>query len=71
MSFKKRISWSERNLGKYIHKRLKEERLTEKDLDESTINFFFQQFKTRGCEGHSEWSERFQRNIWIKHEEEM
>ena len=69
MSFKKRISWSERNLGKYIHKRLKEERLTEKDLDESTINFFFQQFKTRGCEGHSAWSERFQRNIWIKDEE--
>ena len=70
MSFKKRISWSERNLGKYIHKRLKEERLTEKDLDESTINFFYQQFKTRGCEGHSEWSETFQRNIWVKDEED-
>ena len=69
MSFKKRISWSERNLGKYIHKRLKEEKLTEKDLDENTINFFYQQFKTRGCEGHSEWSETFQRNIWIEDEE--
>ena len=71
MSFKKRISWSERNLGKYIHKRLKEEKLTEKDLDENTINFFYQQFKTRGCEGHSEWSETFQRNIWIKDDEKL
>ena len=71
MSYKKRISWSERNLGKYIHKRLKEEKLIEKDLDENTINFFYQQFKTRGCEGHSEWSETFQRNIWIADDEKL
>ena len=62
-------SWKERNLGRYIHQRLKEENLTRNDLDESTINFFFQQFKTRGCAGHSEWSERFQRNIWIEDDE--
>ena len=49
---KRKISWSERNLGKYIHERLKEENLTTKDLDESTINFFFQQFKT---EPFMEW----------------
>ena len=51
---KRKISWSERNLGKYIHKRLKEENLTTKDLDESTINFFFQQFK---IEPFMEWYE--------------
>jgi len=49
---KRKISWSERNLGEYIHKRLKEENLTTKDLDESTINFFFQQFK---IEPFMEW----------------
>ena len=70
MVIKIKVSWSERNLGKYIHKRLEEENLTTEDLDESTINFFFQQFKTRGCEGHSEWSERYQRNIWISDDEE-
>ena len=43
---KKKIPWSERNLGEYIYKRLEEENLTIKDLDVSTINFFFQQFIT-------------------------
>ena len=37
--------WHERNLGQYIHQRMKEENLTRNDLDEDTINFFFQQFK--------------------------
>ena len=45
---------------------MKEENITKDDLDEDTINFFFQQYKTRSCEGHSEWSDRFQKNIWIK-----
>jgi len=48
---------------------MKEENLTRDDLDESTINFFFQQFKTQDCTGHSEWSERYQRNIWVKDDE--
>ena len=65
---KKRVSWYNKDLGKYIHKRMREENITKEDLDESTINFFYQQFKTRGCEGHSEWSETFQRNIWLKDE---
>ena len=34
------------------------------------IVIWIQQFKTRDCCGHSEWSERFQRNIWIKDEED-
>jgi len=66
---KRKVSWSERNLGQYIHQRMKEENLTRDDLDESTINFFFQQFKTQDCTGHSEWSERYQRNIWVKDDE--
>ena len=32
---------------------------------ESTIEFWIQQFQTRKCVGHSEWSERYQRNIWV------
>ena len=36
---------------------------------ESELVFWIQQFKTRDCNGHSEWSERFQRNIWIKDNE--
>jgi len=37
---------------------------------EDELEFWIQQFKTKDCCGHSEWSERFQRNIWIKDEEE-
>ena len=48
---------------------MKEENITRADLDEDTIDFFYQQFKTRGCNGHSEWSERYQRNIWVEDEE--
>ena len=39
-------------------------------LTPDTLAFWIQQFKTRSCNGHSEWSERFQRNIWIKDEDE-
>ncbi len=49
---------------------MNEENITRDELDEDTINFFYEQFKTRGCEGHSEWSERFQCNMWIKKEED-
>ena len=41
----RRKKWHEKNLGQYIHQRMKEENLTRNDLDEDTINFFFQQFK--------------------------
>ena len=40
-----RKKWHEKNLGQYIHQRMKEENITRDDLDEDTINFFFQQFK--------------------------
>ena len=48
---------------------MNEENITRDELDEDTINFFYEQFKTRGCEGHSEWSDSFQCNMWIKDEE--
>jgi len=37
--------WYEKNLGRFIYQRMKEENITRNDLDEDTINFFFQQFK--------------------------
>ena len=40
-------------------------------LTPDALAFWIQQFKTRGCEGHSEWSETFQRNIWIKDDEKL
>ena len=47
---------------------MKEENIPRDDLDEDTINFFYQQFKIRDSAGHSEWSERFQGNTWVKDE---
>jgi hypothetical protein len=37
---------------------------------EDELTFWIQQFKTRDCVGHSEWSERYKRNMWISDEEE-
>jgi hypothetical protein len=34
------------------------------------LEFWIQQFKTKDCCGHSEWSERFQRNMWVSDCEE-
>ena len=63
-------------LAKYLRKRME----TQDEVNtvfhlikvptESELEFWIQQFKTRGCVGHSEWSERFQQNIWIKDEED-
>ena len=33
---------------------------------ESELTFWIQQFLVKDSCGHSEWSERFKRNIWIK-----
>ena len=32
---------------------------------ESTLEFWIEQFRLRKCVGHSEWSERYQKNIWV------
>ena len=66
-----------KELAKYISKRMKG--CTVKGIDgewlyvkkpfTNELAFWIQQFKTRKCVGYSEWSERYQRNIWIKDEE--
>ena len=48
-------------LGEYLKKRIKNEVPTVDELD-----FYILQYKIK--EGHSEWSETFQRNIWIEDE---
>ncbi len=37
---------------------------------ESELEFWIQQFKLRKCVGHSEWSERYQCNVWVSDYEE-
>ena len=66
-----------KELAKYIKKRMKGcrvkgvhgEWLYVEEPAENKLEFWIQQFKTKDCCGHSEWSERFQRNIWIKDDE--
>ena len=61
-----------KELAKYLSKRIKEDGLINyrktwcQVPTEDDLSFWIQQFKTRGCEGHSEWSERYKINIWIK-----
>ena len=67
-----------KELAKYIKKQMKGcrvkgvhgEWLYVEEPTENELEFWIQQFKTKDCCGHSEWSERFQRNIWIKDEED-
>ena len=64
-----------KELAKYILKRIQDIKWPSRgelfqELNTDTLAFWIQQFKTRGCNGHSEWSERFQSNIWIKDEED-
>ena len=66
-----------KKLASYIIKRIREEKeeniwvpLPErKDWieipTENELAFWIQQFKTRKCDGHSEWSERYQCNVWV------
>ena len=62
-----------KKLAKYIVKEMggctvkglgKDMLFVEKPL-ESTLSFWIEQFKLRKCVGHHEWSERFQKNIWV------
>ena len=64
-----------KELAKYLYKRFQELNWTSRGelftkFTTDTLEFWIQQFKTKDCCGHSEWSEKFQRNIWIKVEEE-
>ena len=59
-----------KELAKYLDKRIKEEYGNLEVPTKEDLEFWILQFRTRGCNGHSEWSERFQSNIWIKDEED-
>ena len=59
-----------KELAKYILKRIQELKWKNRGelfmkLTTDTLEFWIQQFKTRDCVGHSEWSERYQQNIWV------
>jgi hypothetical protein len=69
-----------KKLAAYIRRRMREEKVENiwdlslaAELVEIPTNdelaFWIQQYKTKDCCGHSGWSERYQRNIWIKDEE--
>jgi len=70
----KKIIYNE-ELAKYIKKRMKGcrvkgvhgEWLYVEEPFEEELDFWIQQYKIK--EGHSEWSETFQRNIWIEDED--
>ena len=48
-------------LGEYLKKRIN------KNMDSEELDFYIQQYKIK--EGHSEWSETWQKNIWIEDED--
>ena len=59
-----------KELANYILKRIQELKWGTRGelfmkLTTDTLEFWIQQFKTRDCVGHSEWSERYQQNIWV------
>ena len=70
-----------KELAAYIRKRMREEKVENiwvpvperKNWKEiptvDELAFWIQQFKTKDCNGHSEWSELYKRNIWIKDDE--
>ena len=64
-----------KKLAKYLHKRMSTQDKVNtafhliKVPTEDELVFWIGQFRTRGCNGRSEWSERYQRNMWIKDNE--
>ena len=65
-----------KELAKYLRKRIKEDGLVNcrstwcQVPTENELSFWIKQFKTKDFSGHSEWSETYQRNIWIKDKED-
>ena len=72
----KKIMIDNKELAEYISKQMKGctvkgvhgEWLYVEEPFEEELDFWIQQYKIK--EGHSEWSEKFQHNIWIEDEEE-
>jgi hypothetical protein len=62
-------------LAKYLHGRMSTQDKVNTTIHlikvptEDELVFWIGQFRTRGCNGHSEWSDRYQRNMWIKDNE--
>ena len=60
-----------KELSRYLHERMKTQDKVNTIFHlinvptEDELAFWIQQFKTRKCVGHSEWSNRYQRNIWV------
>jgi hypothetical protein len=60
-----------KQLAKYLHKRMSTQdkvNTTFHLIKVPTIDelvFWIGQFRTRGCNGHSEWSEAYQSNQWV------
>ena len=71
-TFEQRKFKRKETLGEYLKKRIEsgEEVNTTFHLIKvptvDELDFYIQQYKIK--EGHSEWSERFQQNIWIEDE---
>ena len=64
-----------KELAEYLYKRFQELNWTSRGelftkFTTVTLEFWIQQFKTRKCDGHSEWSDRYNRNIWVSDYEE-
>ena len=60
-----------KELAEYILKRIQKLKWISRgelfqQLTTSALKFWIQQFLVKDSCGHSEWSERFKRNIWIK-----
>ena len=60
-----------KELAEYIHKRIQELKWRSRgelfqELTTSALKFWIQQYLVKDSCGHSEWSERYQKNIWIK-----
>ncbi len=63
-----------KELAEYLDKKLKgcivkgipEEYIYVKKPFKDELDFWIQQFKVKDVCGYSEWTERYQRNIWIK-----
>ena len=58
-------------LAKYIYEEISDLRWKSRgelfnQLTADALEFWIQQFKIKDACGHSEWSERFQQNIWIE-----
>ena len=65
-----------KELAKYLRKRMETQDKVNttfhliKVPTEDELMFWIEQFKLRKCVGHHEWSERYQRNIWVSDYEE-